>query len=168
MTTDLIKEICSNFLTVDPRGVVQLAYLSVREYLEVKHVEGHLIFYPEEAHAEAAITCLRYWIVVAKKLPVFEPGEDDDSEDDSYDDLDGIENDASSSWDSARGDADSEYQVEPTSDENPAVYRSDMGSKSSRSPSVTVAAEKSSWMGSVDTDTDAKIPAETEKSGEKK
>jgi ankyrin repeat protein len=162
VTTDLIKEICSNFLTVDPRGVVQLAYLSVREYLEVKHVEGHLIFSPEEAHAEAAITCLRYWIVVAKKLPVFEPGEDDDSEDDSYDDLDGIENDASSSWDSARGDADSEYQVEPTSDENPAVYRSDMGSKSSRSPSVTVAAEKSSWMGSVDTDTDAKIPAETE------
>jgi hypothetical protein len=160
VTTDLIKGICSNFLTVDPRGLVQLAHLSVREYLEVKHVEGRLIFSPEEAHAEAAITCLRYWIVVARKFPVFEPAEDGESEDDSHDDRDGTENDASSSWDSARGDVDSEYQVEPTSDENTGVYRSESVSESSRSPSVTIALEKSSSTDAVDTDTDAKMAAE--------
>jgi hypothetical protein len=162
VTTDLIKGICSNFLTVGPRGVVQLAHLSVREYLEVKRVEGRLIFSPEEAHAEAAITCLRYWIVVAGEFPVFEPGKDDQSEDDSHDGLDGTEDDASSSWDSVRGDADSEYQVEPTSDENPGVYRSEVVSESSRSASVTVALETSSSTDAVDTDTDEKMPAETQ------
>jgi hypothetical protein len=162
VTTDLIKGICSNFLTVDPRGVVQLAHLSVREYLEVKHVEGRLIFSPEEAHAEAAITCLRYWIVVSRKLSAFELGEDDESEDDSHDDHDGIEDDASSSWDSARGSADREYQIEPTSDENVGVYRSKSVSESSRSASVTIALEKSSSTDPVDTDTGAEMPAETE------
>jgi hypothetical protein len=162
VTTDLINGICSNFLTVGPRGVVQLAHLSVREYLEVKNVEGRLTFSSEEAHAEAAITCLRYWIVVARKFPVFEPGENDDSEDDRHGDHGGPENDASSSWDSARRDVDSEYQVEPTSDENPGVYGSESVSESCQRPSVTVALEKSSSTDAVDTDTDAKVSAEIE------
>ncbi|KAH6670609.1 hypothetical protein B0J14DRAFT_99850 [Halenospora varia] len=61
ITTDLLLELCSNFFLVDPRGLVQLAHLSVREYLETKEVEGRHIFIPEEAHAEAALTCLLYW-----------------------------------------------------------------------------------------------------------
>jgi hypothetical protein len=157
VTTDLIKGICSNFLIVDPRGAVQLAHLSVREYLEVKHVEGRFIFSPEKAHAEAAITCLRYWLAVARRFPVFEPGEDD-----SHDEHDETENDALSSWNSERGDADSEYQVEPTRDENPGGHRSEAVPESSRSPSVAVTLEKSSSTDAVDTGTDAKMPAETE------
>ena len=64
--TDLIIGICSNFFTVDPRGFVQLAHLSVREYLEVKEVDGKLIYSPEETHAAAAYTCLLYFKNVAR------------------------------------------------------------------------------------------------------
>jgi hypothetical protein len=64
--TDLIVSICSNFFTVDPRGFVQLAHLSVREYLEVKEVGGKLIYSPEETHAFAAYTCLLYFKNVAR------------------------------------------------------------------------------------------------------
>lgn len=61
VATDLIVDICSNFFMVDPRGYVQLAHLSVREYLEAKSIGGIFIFSPEEANAEAAYTCLLYW-----------------------------------------------------------------------------------------------------------
>ncbi|KAN0120216.1 hypothetical protein V8E51_002424 [Hyaloscypha variabilis] len=64
--TDLIVSICSNFFTVDPRGFVQLAHLSVREYLEVKEVDGKLIYSPEETHAAAAYTCLLYFKNLAR------------------------------------------------------------------------------------------------------
>ncbi|TVY25039.1 Vegetative incompatibility protein HET-E-1 [Lachnellula hyalina] len=61
VTTSLIVDTCSNFFNVDSKGFVQLAHLSVREYLEVKNVAGCLIFSPEEAHAEVALTCILYW-----------------------------------------------------------------------------------------------------------
>ncbi|KFY54785.1 hypothetical protein V497_07443 [Pseudogymnoascus sp. VKM F-4516 (FW-969)] len=64
--TDLIVSICSNFFIVDLRGFVQLAHLSVREYLEVKEVDGKLIYSPEETHAAAAYTCLLYFKNVAR------------------------------------------------------------------------------------------------------
>ena len=68
VSTDLIVDTCSNFFMVDSKGIVQLAHLSVREYLESKDVGGHLIFSPEEAHAEAAFTCLKYWASISQLI----------------------------------------------------------------------------------------------------
>jgi ankyrin repeat protein len=96
VSTDLIVDTCSNFFMVDAKGIVQLAHLSVREYLEPKVVDGRLIFSPEEAHAEAAFTCLTYW----KNISQWANDEDEESEahDDSQDGQD--EEDAGASLDS--------------------------------------------------------------------
>ncbi|KAE8446360.1 hypothetical protein EG329_012109 [Mollisiaceae sp. DMI_Dod_QoI] len=88
VTTDLIVDICSNFFMVDQRGFVQLAHLSVREYLEVKQVGGRLIFSPEEAHAEAALTCLLYWKNFAKTISTGEPDDAFEVDDDSHNEHD--------------------------------------------------------------------------------
>ena len=45
---------------------MQLAHLSVREYLEVKEVGRKLIYSPEETHSFAAYTCLLYFKNVAR------------------------------------------------------------------------------------------------------
>ena len=68
ISTDLIVGLCSNFFIVDAREFVQLAHLSVREYLEVKRIDGRLIYSPEEAHAQAALTCVLYWKSVHEKI----------------------------------------------------------------------------------------------------
>lgn len=91
VTTSLIVDTCSNFFNVDSKGVVQLAHLSVREYLEVKMVGGSLIFSPEEAHAEVALTCILYW----KNLSSNDKHEDESEfNDDSQDEQNVEEGDA--------------------------------------------------------------------------
>jgi hypothetical protein len=62
--TELIVSLCSNLLLIDQGGFVRLAHLSVREYLEVKVVDGIKLFAPEASHVEVATTCLFYWMKI--------------------------------------------------------------------------------------------------------
>jgi hypothetical protein len=64
----LLLTLCSNFVIVDSKNFVQLAHLSVREYLEGKSVEGCFIYSPEKIHAQAAIICIAYWNFAHHKI----------------------------------------------------------------------------------------------------
>jgi hypothetical protein len=94
VTTGLIVDTCSNFFIVDSKGIVQLAHLSVREYLEVKNVEGRLIFSPEEAHAEVALTCLLYWKISSQRSAIGDQDDGSDLDNDNQDDQNEEERDA--------------------------------------------------------------------------
>ncbi|TVY88295.1 Vegetative incompatibility protein HET-E-1, partial [Lachnellula willkommii] len=96
VTTSLIVDTCSNFFNVDSKGIVQLAHLSVREYLEVKDVGGCLIFSPEEAHAEVALTCILYWKNLSQLSSNDEHEDESEFNDDSQDEQNVDEGDATS------------------------------------------------------------------------
>ncbi|TVY34358.1 Vegetative incompatibility protein HET-E-1 [Lachnellula subtilissima] len=95
VTTSLIVDTCSNFFNVNSKGIVQLAHLSVREYLEVKNVAGCLIFSPEEAHAEVALTCILYWKKLSQ-LSSNDEHEDESEFNDESQDEQNVEGDAMS------------------------------------------------------------------------
>lgn len=57
----LLLSLCSNFIHLDAKGYVRLAHVSVKEYLELKRIEGRFRFSYSEAHARAAMTCISYW-----------------------------------------------------------------------------------------------------------
>ena len=67
VTEELLLDLCSNFIHVDGEGFVRLSHISVKEYLELKEIKGHLIFSSLEAHTEAAMTCLQYWKLTFKE-----------------------------------------------------------------------------------------------------
>ena len=60
---DLIAELCSNLLIEDTTGIVRLAHLSVRHYLEARIPPD---FEHDQAHLQAALTCL-----YLRKSPIF-------------------------------------------------------------------------------------------------
>ena len=102
VTTSLIVDTCSNFFNVDSKGIVQLAHLSVREYLEVKNVAGCLIFSPEEAHAEVALTCILYWKNLSQLSSNDKHEDESEFNDDSQDEQNVEEGDAMSISDSRK------------------------------------------------------------------
>ncbi|KAE9375949.1 hypothetical protein N431DRAFT_404041 [Stipitochalara longipes BDJ] len=127
--TDLIVSICSNFFTVDPRGFVQLAHLSVREYLEVKEVGGKLIYSPEETHAFAAYTCLLYFKNVARlkaeekeyDVEVLEMADDDESDDEESNE----EEDEGEELEQSDSSPEDDYIIGDIGPENPSQSRTE-------------------------------------------
>jgi len=57
---EFILKICSNLIVADASKIAQFAHLSVREYLEKRKTGDIKEYSPEQAHAQAAVTCLAY------------------------------------------------------------------------------------------------------------
>jgi ankyrin repeat protein len=61
VTAPVILMLCSNFVIEEEGGIIQLAHLSVREFLEEKSINGCHEFSATEAYAQVAETCLKFW-----------------------------------------------------------------------------------------------------------
>jgi Ankyrin repeats (3 copies) len=61
VTAPIILMLCSNFVIEEEGGIVQLAHLSVREFLEEKTINGCHEFSATEANTQVAETCLNFW-----------------------------------------------------------------------------------------------------------
>jgi ankyrin repeat protein len=57
---EFILKSCSNFIIADASRTAQFAHLSVREYLEKRETGDIKEYSPEQAHTQAAVTCLAY------------------------------------------------------------------------------------------------------------
>ena len=58
LTPDGLLQICSNFIISDESGIAQFPHESVREYLERREIRKIKEYSLEQAHIQAAVTCL--------------------------------------------------------------------------------------------------------------
>jgi len=60
ITVEELLSFCSNFIISDFDGTAQFPHLSVREYLRIRKIDEIHVYSPEQAHIQAAVTCLAY------------------------------------------------------------------------------------------------------------